>query len=110
MTRSTKARPTRSSHARAAVTRDAATPPSTEHAQPAPALLSSPTTMAPADPAPVPLGTGPPTHAELRAHYPAKFTWEQLRTFINAGDLGLLKRDKRLQQRCARVRRAARSC
>lgn len=30
-------------------------------------------------------GTGPPTLAELYDHYPAKFTWEQLKTFINSG-------------------------
>ena len=51
----------------------------------------------------VPLGTGPPTREELVAHYPAKFTWRELRTFINSGDLGLLKRDKKLQLRCALV-------
>ncbi|EIN12656.1 hypothetical protein PUNSTDRAFT_97471 [Punctularia strigosozonata HHB-11173 SS5] len=53
----------------------------------------------PVDPAAVPLGTGPPTKAELVAHYPAKFTWRQLKAFVNSGDLGLLKRDKQLQQR-----------
>ncbi|KAF8629996.1 hypothetical protein AX15_003167 [Amanita polypyramis BW_CC] len=47
----------------------------------------------------VPLGNGPPTKEELLAHYPAKFTWAQLKTFINSGDLGLLKRDKKLQAR-----------
>jgi hypothetical protein len=47
----------------------------------------------------VPLGTGPPTKAELIKYYPAKFSWTQLRAFINAGDLGLLKRDKALQKR-----------
>ncbi|KAJ7643862.1 hypothetical protein FB45DRAFT_735602 [Roridomyces roridus] len=47
----------------------------------------------------VPLGTGLPTRAELLVHYPAKFTWIQLKTFVNSGDLGLLKRDRRLQQR-----------
>ncbi|EPQ51085.1 hypothetical protein GLOTRDRAFT_118126 [Gloeophyllum trabeum ATCC 11539] len=47
----------------------------------------------------VPLGTGPPTREELLVYYPAKFTWHQLKTFINSGDLGLLKRDKKLQQR-----------
>lgn len=51
----------------------------------------------------VPLGKGPPTREELVAHYPAKFTWRELRTFINSGDLGLLKRDKKLQLRCALV-------
>ena len=32
-----------------------------------------------------PLGTGPPTRQELIDHYPAKFTWEDLKTFINSG-------------------------
>ncbi|KAH0831889.1 hypothetical protein J3R83DRAFT_12763 [Lanmaoa asiatica] len=36
---------------------------------------------------------------ELRVHYPARFTWLQLKTFVNSGDLGLLKRDKKLQRR-----------
>ncbi|KAL0960734.1 hypothetical protein HGRIS_005758 [Hohenbuehelia grisea] len=47
----------------------------------------------------VPLGTGLPTREELNVHYPAKFTWGQLKCFVNSGDLGLLKRDKRLQKR-----------
>ncbi|KII91085.1 hypothetical protein PLICRDRAFT_39694 [Plicaturopsis crispa FD-325 SS-3] len=47
----------------------------------------------------VPLRDGPPTRAEMLAHYPAKFNWTQLRAFINSGDLGLLKRDKALQKR-----------
>ncbi|KZT28348.1 hypothetical protein NEOLEDRAFT_1176080 [Neolentinus lepideus HHB14362 ss-1] len=47
----------------------------------------------------VPLGSGPPTREELLVYYPAKFTWHQLKTFVNSGDLGLLKRDKKLQQR-----------
>ncbi|KAJ3569388.1 hypothetical protein NP233_g5081 [Leucocoprinus birnbaumii] len=50
-------------------------------------------------PADVPLRKGPPTKEELLVHYPAKFTWEQLKTFVNSGDLGLLKRDKKLQKR-----------
>lgn len=33
----------------------------------------------------VPLGMGPPTRAELLAHYPARFTWSQLKTFVNSG-------------------------
>lgn len=33
----------------------------------------------------VPLGTGPPTREELLAHYPADFTWEQLKAFVNSG-------------------------
>ncbi|KAG1835518.1 hypothetical protein EV424DRAFT_1357316 [Suillus variegatus] len=47
----------------------------------------------------VSLRTGPPTREELLAHYPAKFTWHQLKTFVNSGDLGLLKRNKALQKR-----------
>ncbi|KAG1855865.1 hypothetical protein C8R48DRAFT_608803 [Suillus tomentosus] len=47
----------------------------------------------------VSLRTGPPTREELLAYYPAKFTWHQLKTFVNSGDLGLLKRDKALQER-----------
>ncbi|TRM63839.1 hypothetical protein BD626DRAFT_492851 [Schizophyllum amplum] len=47
----------------------------------------------------VELRSGPPTKEELEYYYPAKFTWTQLKTFINAGDLGLLKRDKKLQKR-----------
>ncbi|KAH9851714.1 hypothetical protein C2E23DRAFT_732402 [Lenzites betulinus] len=47
----------------------------------------------------VPLGTGPPTREEMLAYYPAKFTWRQLKTFVNSGDLGLLKRDRTLQKR-----------
>jgi len=52
-----------------------------------------------ADETVVPLGNGPPTKEELLAHYPADFTWEQLKTFVNSGDLGLLKRSKKLQVR-----------
>lgn len=33
----------------------------------------------------VPLRTGPPTREELLAYYPAKFTWDQLKTFVNSG-------------------------
>ncbi|KAJ7600939.1 hypothetical protein C8J56DRAFT_767776 [Mycena floridula] len=47
----------------------------------------------------VPLGTGLPSREELLLYYPAKFTWKQLKTFVNSGDLGLLKRDKTLQKR-----------
>ncbi|KAF5360629.1 hypothetical protein D9756_004612 [Leucocoprinus leucothites] len=47
----------------------------------------------------IPLRKGPPTREELLAHYPAKFTWEHLKVFVNSGDLGLLKRDKKLQER-----------
>ncbi|KAI0270245.1 hypothetical protein BGY98DRAFT_923704 [Russula aff. rugulosa BPL654] len=45
------------------------------------------------------LGEGPPTKEELLVYYPAKFTWKQLKTFVNSGDLGLLRRDKKFQQR-----------
>ncbi|KAG6813592.1 hypothetical protein H0H92_009637 [Tricholoma furcatifolium] len=47
----------------------------------------------------VPLRTGPPTKEELAFYYPANFTWTQLRTFVNSGDLGLLKRNRKLQVR-----------
>ncbi|KJA24026.1 hypothetical protein HYPSUDRAFT_162515 [Hypholoma sublateritium FD-334 SS-4] len=47
----------------------------------------------------VPLRTGPPTREELLRYYPAKFSWTQLKTFVNSGDLGLLKRDRELQKR-----------
>jgi hypothetical protein len=50
----------------------------------------------------VPLGEGPPTKEELLVYYPAKFTWKQLKTFVNSGDLGLLRRDKKLQPRYER--------
>jgi len=33
----------------------------------------------------VPLGEGTPTKEELLAYYPAKFTWKQLKTFVNSG-------------------------
>jgi hypothetical protein len=33
----------------------------------------------------VPLRTGPPTKEELRVYYPPKFTWAQLKTFVNSG-------------------------
>ncbi|CAL1712455.1 unnamed protein product [Somion occarium] len=63
------------------------------------AASSSDTDRPVASSAEVPLRTGPPTREELLVHYPAKFTWEQLKTFVNSGDLGLLKRDKKLQIR-----------
>ncbi|EJF63239.1 hypothetical protein DICSQDRAFT_56281 [Dichomitus squalens LYAD-421 SS1] len=47
----------------------------------------------------VPLGSGLPTREELLVHYPANFTWHQMKIFVNSGDLGLLKRSKKLQQR-----------
>ncbi|KAG8214439.1 hypothetical protein J3R82DRAFT_9462 [Butyriboletus roseoflavus] len=47
----------------------------------------------------VTIRSGRPTKDELRVHYPARFTWLQLKTFVNSGDLGLLKRDKELQRR-----------
>jgi hypothetical protein len=33
----------------------------------------------------VPLRRGPPTREELLTYYPAKFTWSQLKTFVNSG-------------------------
>lgn len=38
-----------------------------------------------AKPVDVPLREGPPTREEMYAHYPARFTWEQLKTFVNSG-------------------------
>lgn len=37
----------------------------------------------------VPLGEGTPTKEELLVYYPAKFTWRQLKTFVNSGYSGL---------------------
>ncbi|PFH49948.1 hypothetical protein AMATHDRAFT_4425 [Amanita thiersii Skay4041] len=51
------------------------------------------------NPVNVALRTGPPTREELVVYYPHKFTWEQLKIFVNSGDLGLLKREKKLQER-----------
>jgi len=67
-------------------------------------------------PATTHVGTGLPTCQELLDHYPAKFTWQELKMFVNSGsvlrncfqhlpltddpsDLGLLKRDRMLQLR-----------
>jgi len=50
-------------------------------------------------PATTHVGTGLPTCQELLDHYPAKFTWQELKAFVNSGDLGLLKRHKMLQLR-----------
>ncbi|KAF9017011.1 hypothetical protein BDZ89DRAFT_1075123 [Hymenopellis radicata] len=47
----------------------------------------------------VPLRTGPPTKEEMLVYYLGKFTWNEMKTFVNSGDLGLLKRDKTLQKR-----------
>lgn len=33
----------------------------------------------------VQLGEGPPTKEELLVYYPAKFTWKQLKAFVNSG-------------------------
>ncbi|EIW59356.1 uncharacterized protein TRAVEDRAFT_46663 [Trametes versicolor FP-101664 SS1] len=60
------------------------------------AVNSTPTELSPQT---VPLGTGLPTREEMLVYYPAKFTWTQLKTFVNSGDLGLLKRDRTLQKR-----------
>lgn len=32
-------------------------------------------------------GIGPPTYQELLEHYPAKFTWQELKTFVNSGSV-----------------------
>ena len=43
----------------------------------------------------VTLGEGPPTKEELLVYYPAKFTWEQLKTFMNSGYVcGVLSFDR----------------
>lgn len=47
----------------------------------------------------IPLGSGPPTHEEMIAHYPAQFTWDQLRAFLVSGDLRLMKRHHELDKR-----------
>ena len=44
------------------------------------------------NPEDVPLREGPPTKEELLAHYPAKFTWTELKTFINSGYCYILLR------------------
>ena len=33
----------------------------------------------------VAIRSGPPTMDELRVHYPARFTWLQLKTFVSSG-------------------------
>jgi len=33
----------------------------------------------------VTIRSGPPTMGELRGHYPAHFTWLQLKAFVNSG-------------------------
>ena len=33
------------------------------------------------------VGTGLPTYQELLDHYPAKFTWQELKTFVNSGSV-----------------------
>ncbi|KAE9408939.1 hypothetical protein BT96DRAFT_962557 [Gymnopus androsaceus JB14] len=58
-----------------------------------------PRRSSPRSSAPICQAAGYPTRDELLADYPAAFTWEQLKTFVNSGDLGLLKRDRKLQQR-----------
>lgn len=40
------------------------------------------TTLTPAD---VPLREGPPTREELLVYYPSRFTWTQLKAFVNSG-------------------------
>ena len=46
-----------------------------------------------------PMGTGPPTHAEIVAYYLGKLTWPQIQAFINAGMLDLIHRDPILHKR-----------
>ena len=48
-------------------------------------LIASMTGIGHLTPSDVPLGAGRPTREELLVHYPAKFTWHELKTFINAG-------------------------
>jgi hypothetical protein len=33
------------------------------------------------------VGTGLPTYQELLDHYPAKFTWQELKNFVNSGSV-----------------------
>ncbi len=33
----------------------------------------------------VPLRTGPPTKEEMLVYYPGKFTWNEMKTFVNSG-------------------------
>jgi len=33
------------------------------------------------------VGNGLPTYQELLDHYPAKFTWQELKTFVNSGSV-----------------------
>lgn len=44
-----------------------------------------PTILNVLSPETVPLGEGPPTREELLVYYPAKFTWDQVKTFVNSG-------------------------
>ena len=46
-------------------------------------VMSSESAMQTANGAP--LRGGPPTKEELVAHYPAKFTWKHMKTFVNSG-------------------------
>ena len=43
------------------------------------------TNAAELSPEAVPLGTGLPTKEELLVHYPANFTWHQMKVFVNSG-------------------------
>ena len=47
--------------------------------------MASDTTSATLTPETIPLGDGPPTREEMLVYYPAKFTWKQLKTFVNSG-------------------------
>ena len=42
----------------------------------------------------VPLGTGLPTREELLVHYPADFTWHQMKIFVNSGYVDSLSHDE----------------
>jgi len=61
--------------------------------------LPPPLTPVPDDLSSVVLGEGPPTLGELAKFYPSRHTWDDLRSFMRTGDLGLLKRDPVLQKR-----------
>ena len=49
------------------------------------AAVSNPSEKAQLTPEDVPLREGPPTREELLVHYPAKFTWTQMKAFVNSG-------------------------
>ncbi|KAF8523136.1 hypothetical protein BU17DRAFT_64031 [Hysterangium stoloniferum] len=61
--------------------------------------LPRPLTPPPSDLSSVTMGEGPPSFAELVKFYPSRHTWDELKSFMRTGDLGLLKRDPVLQER-----------